>query len=333
MINNDDYKIKSIVKNISDKQFSKKINLIKRKNNKKDNKSEIKKKDKKNNNGRKKIKFGNNPIKKNNNNKKNKNIIVPESNSINNINKSNSKNKNIIEKIKNIMKYNNDELNSLPYELATQYDERTFCQYYISLIKAKQLIIFSFFKDDDYNSKIIKIDLFFIGFSIHYAVNALFFNNETMHKIYINKGSYDLEYQIPLTIYSSLISIGLNTILKLLALSNDSIISFKQDKKIEGLGERFDQLQVKLKIKFIIFFIISFIFLFFFWYYSSVFGVIYKNTQFHLLKDSLISFCLSLIYPFGICLLPGFARIPSLSNSKENKRTYLYNFSKILQIL
>ena len=59
-----------------------------------------------------------------------------------------------------------------------------------------------------------------------------------------------------------------------------------------------------------------------------MFGVIYKNTQMHLLKDTLISFGLSLFFPFIIYLLPGIFRIPSLSNN--NKRQCLYNFSKFL---
>ena len=41
-----------------------------------------------------------------------------------------------------------------------------------------------------------------------YTVNALFFNDDTMHNIYENKGSFDLEYQLPTTIYSSLISMA-----------------------------------------------------------------------------------------------------------------------------
>ena len=61
-----------------------------------------------------------------------------------------------------------------------------------------------------------------------------------------------------------------------------------------------------------------------------MFGVIYKNTQIHLLKDTLMSFGLSFLIPFGIYLLPGLFRIPSLSNHK-NKKKCLYNFSKFLQ--
>jgi hypothetical protein len=35
------------------------------------------------------------------------------------------------------------------------------------------------------------MDLFFVGFTIYYTVNALFFNDSTMHKIYVDEGSYN----------------------------------------------------------------------------------------------------------------------------------------------
>ena len=63
-----------------------------------------------------------------------------------------------------------------------------------------------------------------------------------------------------------------------------------------------------------------------------MFGAIYRNTQMHLLKDILMSFGLSLLFPFVIYLIPGLFRIPSLSNRK-NQRIYLYNFSKVLQCI
>ena len=61
-----------------------------------------------------------------------------------------------------------------------------------------------------------------------------------------------------------------------------------------------------------------------------MFGVIYKNTQIHLLKDTLMSFGLSLFFPFLIYLLPGFLRIPAISSRKKDRK-FLYNLSKLLQ--
>jgi hypothetical protein len=162
-------------------------------------------------------------------------------------------------------------------------------------------------------------------------VNALFFTDDTMHEIYKNKGSFDLEYQLPKIIYSSLISIILNILLKYLALSNNAILDFKRNKSFNDIYKREINLKKKLKIKFILFFVISFIFLLFFWYYLSMFCAIYRNTQYHLIKDTLISFGLSLTYPFIIYLFPGFVRIPALIN-KNNRQIYKYNFSKILQM-
>ena len=228
------------------------------------------------------------------------------------------------------MKYIDEEINLLPYNLAIQYDNRAFCTYYISLIKTKHSLLMSLLNNNDYNSRIIKCDLFLVGFTIEYIVNALFYNDDTMHNIYKSKGKFDLEVQIPIIAYSSLISMILNTPLRLLAFSNDAIIAFKQNKSTINLMKREEDLKNKLFIKFILYFITSLLLLIFFWYYISMFCVIYRNTQIHLLKDTLISFGLSLLFPFGIYLLPGLFRILSLSNAK-NKRECLFNFSKFLQ--
>ena len=84
------------------------------------------------------------------------------------------------------------------------------------------------------------------------------------------------------------------------------------------------------KIKFIIFFILDFILLGCFWIYLSCFSAVYRNTQIHLIKDTLISFGTSFISPFVMYLFPGIFRIPSL---KSKKRRCLYEMNKIIQFL
>ena len=150
----------------------------------------------------------------------------------------------IIIKVKQIMAFNDQELNSLPYELALKCDKRTYFDYYCSLIKTKNIFVFSFFYSNDYNSKIIKIDLFFINFTIYFTVNALFFTDNTMHKIFEDKGKYQFMYQLPQIIYSSLISTLLNILLKLLALSESDILLLKS-KKEEYLNLKEEDLNVK----------------------------------------------------------------------------------------
>ena len=230
------------------------------------------------------------------------------------------------------MAYNDEELNNLKYELALKYDHRTYCEYYISLLRTKHILLFTFFNNNDYNSNLIKIDLFLFNFSLYYAVNTLFFNNSTMNQIYEDEGSFNFVYQLPQIAYSSLISAVINILLKMLALSQGLILDFKQNKEKKDLYKREKSLDDKLKLKFILYFLLSTILLLFFWYYISMFCAIYINTQLHLIKDTLISFGLSLFYPFGVNLIAGIFRIPSLSNQK-NQRSYLYNLSKIIQMI
>ena len=236
-----------------------------------------------------------------------------------------------VKKIKNDNNnYIDEEINDFSYNFAIKFDKRTYFQYYTSLIKTRHNLIFAFFNNNDYNLNIIKMDLFFIGFTIEYTLNGLFYTDDTMHKIYESKGYFDLETQLPIAIYSTLISMVLNYPLNFLALSNDSIINFKKNNTKIKVAKKTKIFINNLLIKFVIYFIISSLFLSFFWYYISMFGVIYRNTQFHLLKDTLISFGLSLIIPFIFYLLPGICRIPALSKTNY-RRKCLYNFSRILQ--
>ena len=229
------------------------------------------------------------------------------------------------------MVYNDKEMNELTYEQALKYDKRNYIQYYYSLLKTKHILIFSFCTSNDYNSKIIKIDLFFISFVVNYTINALFFNDDNMHKIYEDYGEYDIINQLPQIFYSTLISALFDYILNLLALSEDDIIEFKKNRQKGNLNKKAKSLINKLNTKFSLFFFIGFILLLGFWYYLSMFCAVYRNTQYHLIKDTLISFGISLFSPLGIYLLPGIFRIPSLSDRK-NKNSYLYKFSQLLQM-
>ena len=75
------------------------------------------------------------------------------------------------------------------------------------------------------------------------------------------------------------------------------VLDFKKRKAKKDLERNVKELNDKIKIKFLFYFLLSTLFLLFFWYYISMFFAIYRNTQIHLIKDTLISFGLSFIYP------------------------------------
>ena len=152
----------------------------------------------------------------------NNNILI-----LNGDNKSNAKKINILE-------YTGNEMNNLAYEKALAHDKRNFNQFYILLLKTKLLLIFSFYcYNKDYNSQIIKMFLFFFFFSVHFTINTLFFNDETLHKIYIDEGKFNFIYQIPQTIQSSIISGIISTIINNFALSEKIILEIKEVKKLK----------------------------------------------------------------------------------------------------
>ena len=176
------------------------------------------------------------------------------------------------------------------------------------------------------------MNLYMPSFIINYAVNGLFFNDDTMHNVYENKGLFDVSYQVPIIIYSSLISIFLGALVQMLGLSSDAIIDFKQSEEKNNVNERGEKLIKKIKIKFVLYFILTYLLLIFFWYYISMFDAVYRKTQYLLLEDTLMGFGFSLVTPFVIFLIPGLFRIPALANPQKNRKC-LYNFSKLFTIL
>ena len=177
---------------------------------------------------------------------------------------------------------------------------------------------------------IIKICLFLFSFVLYYTVNALFFNDSTMHKIYEDKGTFNFIYNIPQILYSTVISSVISIIIKTLSLSEKNVLSIKNSKNIEDSNKKFSKILNCLVIKFMLFFIVCLLFLVFFWYYLGCFCAVYKNTQNYLIKDTLISFCLSLLYPFGLNVLPGIFRIYSL---KKTNRECIYRIKQINTII
>ena len=285
--NNIQTKVTSVSKAIPIKNIKKvkEANLIKKNKNKNKKKRKIKNKE----NSSSLLRF----------NKSNNNII----------NNNKNKNKNTIDTLNNYVDF---EINSFSYEKASKLDRRTYFQYYISLLKVNHSLIFSFYLSNDYNSKIIKICLFLFSFSVFYCINALFFNDKTMNKIYEDEGIFNFVYFLPQMIYSTIISVTINSIIRFLSLTEKNIIEIKNNKN----EKKTEKIKKCLKIKFILFFSLSLLFLFVFWYYISCFCAVYKKTQLYLLKDTLISFSLSMVYPFIIYLIPGLCRIPSLKYPK-----------------
>ena len=155
------------------------------------------------------------------------------------------------------------------------------------------------------------------------AMNVIFFFDSSMHKIYLDYGKYNFIPQIPQIIYSSIVSLTIETLIGILSSADDNIYQIKQ---IEEYNPKIIKKVInKIKIKLIIFFIITFIFFGFYWYLISSFCAVYNNTQIIYLKDFITSFCFGLLYPFAIQLCFTLLRIFSLKK-KSKSRSLIYKF-------
>ena len=125
-------------------------------------------------------------------------------------------------------------------------------------MKTKHSLIYIFY-NEDYNSKIAKISVQIFDIATLIAINALFFNDSTMHKIYTDHGAFDFLCQLPQIIYSTIISFVLNWLIQLLGLTEDNILKYKDDKmSLLNMNKKYNKLIYVIRIKFTFFLFLVF---------------------------------------------------------------------------
>ena len=225
--------------------------------------------------------------------------------------------------------YNDYEINNLNYSEALDIDKRTFLQIYISFMKINHIVISTFFVHNDYNSTEIKISLFVFWLSLEYVINTLFFNDNTLHKIYEDKGKYNFIYHLPIIIYSIIISFVITKIVTRFANYEDRISKEAKTKSSET-ETKINNYILSLKCRFVLFFLFMFLFFLIFWYYLSSFCAVFSNTQKKVIINTVIGYANSLLfYPFIVGLIPCSMRFCALK-AKNKDKNYLYKASNIL---
>ena len=222
---------------------------------------------------------------------------------------------------RNAYTFENDyELNNISFQQAIKIDNREFCDLYRSLIKNKQLIMFSFFDFNSYNSPIIKKTIFFLSFIYHYGFNAFFFTDEILDTIFEEEGKYNPLVLVPLAVYSAMITtVFIKLLVDFLVLTEKQVLRIKNEETEEKANDEKKRLMKITIIKLFIFFSINIILLIFFWFYLTCFNAVYPNTQIFLVINTAISFVISNIIPLIYNLIPAFIRNDILTNKNIKK--------------
>ena len=223
--------------------------------------------------------------------------------------------------------YSDIELNSFTYKQAIGVDMRPFKHIYLSFIKYNHPILSLCNKTKDYNSKYIKASLVLISFSLYYFVNCLFITQNMIHNMY-EKSDNNLGMFFPYIFISFIICYILERIIRYGSLSYDNIYSVDKENLYNNAKIRASQVRKILFWKYICFYILGFFSILFFGYYISAFGAVYQNTQFILIKNTIISYIFSLVFPFIIIIIPAVLRRYSL---KDATRQWMFDLSRYLQ--
>ena len=235
----------------------------------------------------------------------------------------NKKPSNVIQDIQ----YNEEELNEADYDTAVTKDKRSFIRYYCSLIKMKQLCVFTFYTYTDHNLKCVKIALFILFLAFYFAFTALFFNDKIIREIYIYKGNTDAAVHVTNIVLSSLCSIIMGYIIRFVSLSERDIMAITRETIKENRKVKAESTKLKLKIKLIVVFVLSGLLIGLCWYYVSAFCAVFKNSQGHYFINVLVAFIVCNIWPCVTSLIAPIFRMRSIKNGNS---PCMYKFSQII---
>ena len=223
---------------------------------------------------------------------------------------------------------NDGEINELDYDNSLFHDKRNIIRIYYSYLKYNCVLIFSFFVYEDFNLMLVKYALFIFYSLLYLTFNTVFFNNNTIHNIYINEGDYVINYhwwKIFLAFILSIIFIKLIkwwiTFYRRKSLSM-KLLKRYTDAKNEIL-RMIEQYHFHLKI----FFPISCALFIFFWYYISTVFAVFRYSYWYLLINWAICAIFHVAYSIVLNIIPTVMRYISL---KKEGRECLYKASRIV---
>ena len=223
-----------------------------------------------------------------------------------------------------------DNMNEMNYKDMIQNDKRTYLRMYWSFFVYSKINIGTFCTENNLHLFVIKLSFYIFTFEITLFLNALFYSDEYISNAYHNNGILDFVSGLPKSIYSTLVSYIITTLLE--NLSNNENEFFKitkennKDKNYENIiNKKLKKLRNKLIIYYILVFLLSLIFL----YYISAFCSVYRYSQKYLFLGFLESFIFDFLLSIFVCLFISFFRYKSI----QNKNKCCHKLSKLIKFL
>ena len=220
-----------------------------------------------------------------------------------------------------------DEFNFANYNEVKDDDTRSGLKMFWSFLKHKQIILFTFYTADR-NLRILKISLFICFVAFYLAFTALFFNDDIIRAIYTYKGNTDAAVHVTNVVLSSVCSIIMSLIIRLVALNDRDVSKILSEKDPVQRNDKIELTKRSLNIRALIFYGISIVIVGVCWYYVSAFCAVFKNSQIHYFINTLFAFIVCNLWPFVTSGISAGLRKLSLNKKSPG----LYKFSQIVSL-
>ncbi len=223
---------------------------------------------------------------------------------------------------------NDGEINELDYDNSLFHDKRSFIRIYYSYLKYNSILIFTFFLCEDFNLNFVKYALFVNYLILYLTFNTCFYNNNTIHNIYINEGDYVIGYHAWKIFLAFIISIIFIKLIKWwITFYRRKSLNMKLLKRYTDTKNEILRMIEEYHFNLKIYFPISLILIIFFWYYVSCICAVFRYSLWCLLINWAICFIFHFCYSLVLNLIPATLRYISL---KKDGRECLYKASRII---
>ena len=222
-----------------------------------------------------------------------------------------------------------EDLEDLDYDKALIYDKRNFFRIYLAFLVDSQIIFTTFFTQNYLDLFVIKLSFLIYTLEISIFLNSLFYTDEYISDAYYNNGILDFISGLPKSIYSSIVSLLIINLLKMLTDNKDELKHLITEKRNNKNYTNIINIKLtKLKHKLIVYFILVFIIGLFLSYYVTSFCAVYRFSQKYLFYGFVESVFLDIIFSIISCIFIALIRYISI----KSKLKCLFIMSNIIKM-
>ena len=222
--------------------------------------------------------------------------------------------------------YLKPELDDMEYDDAIKFDKRDFCEFFIDILKQRQILIDTLFNKEKLRPMSIKIILFLLNVDLYFVINGLFFDEEYLSRLFNSNEKESFFSFIPRSIsrffYAVIVGFIVKIIIDCIFIEEKKVKRTLLREKGEAIQLRYEILMIgeSIKIRYTVFIFLCIFISIISWYYISCFNNTYPGVKNEWIKSSIAIIIIIQILTILIVFLQSILR--SLSFHCKSEKIY-----------